>query len=30
MALVETMGGGTAGIDGNGCVIVVLERMGGQ
>jgi acetyl-CoA C-acetyltransferase len=26
VGLVETMGGGTAGIDGNGCVVAILER----
>lgn len=26
IGLVETMGGGTAGVDGNGCVVAVLER----
>lgn len=26
IGVVETMGGGTAGIDGNGCVVAVLER----
>lgn len=26
LAAVETMGGGTAGIDGNGCVVAVLEK----
>jgi acetyl-CoA acetyltransferase len=25
LGVVETMGGGTAGIDGNGCVVAVLE-----
>jgi acetyl-CoA C-acetyltransferase len=28
LGLVETLGGGTAGIDGNGCVVAVLERNG--
>ena len=26
LGVVETMGGGTAGVDGNGCVVAVLER----
>lgn len=26
LGLVETMGGGTAGVDGNGCVITILEK----
>jgi acetyl-CoA C-acetyltransferase len=30
MAVVETMGGGAAGIDGNGCVVAVLDRTGSQ
>ena len=30
IGLVETMGGGTAGIDGNGCVVAVLEAPGGR
>lgn len=29
VGLIETMGGGVAGIDGNACVIVVLERVDG-
>ena len=28
LGVVETMGGGTAGIDGNGCVVAVLEAPG--
>ena len=28
LGLVETMGGGVAGIDGNACVVAVLERNG--
>ena len=30
LGVVETMGGGTAGIDGNACVVAVLEAPGGQ
>ncbi len=30
VGVVETMGGGTAGIDGNACVVAVLEAPGGQ